>query len=259
MQSNFAASMDEVLREEGGYVDHSKDPGGATNMGITIGTLGDYRGRKVTKSEVKALTKTEAVSIYRQRYARPTGYDALPSGLDHVTLDPAINSGPSRGVKWLQGALGLSGSARDGRMGPQTLGRANGADVPKTIRAACAARLGWLYGLKTWTTFGKGWSRRVARCEAFSLSLAAKSKSAPVGSVVKPALDEAFAKDVANDRAAKSAGATGAGGAGASAYADLSIEVLVVVGLLTAVAIVIFVGQRRHQKNRITELVNIIK
>jgi hypothetical protein len=34
-----------VLRHEGGYIDHLRDPGGATNLGVTIGTLSAYLGR----------------------------------------------------------------------------------------------------------------------------------------------------------------------------------------------------------------------
>jgi lysozyme family protein len=39
MRSNFPPSLDRVLVSEGGFVDNKKDPGGATNKGITIGTL----------------------------------------------------------------------------------------------------------------------------------------------------------------------------------------------------------------------------
>ena len=45
-RDNFAACLAELLVHEGGHVDHPKDPGGPTNMGITIATLADWRGRK---------------------------------------------------------------------------------------------------------------------------------------------------------------------------------------------------------------------
>ncbi len=35
-KGTFAKAMPHVFSEEGGYVDHEKDPGGATNMGITL-------------------------------------------------------------------------------------------------------------------------------------------------------------------------------------------------------------------------------
>ena len=44
MKDNFEACLAHVLQSEGGYVDHPSDPGGATNMGITIATLRTRRG-----------------------------------------------------------------------------------------------------------------------------------------------------------------------------------------------------------------------
>ena len=35
MKDNFEESLAHVLKHEGGYVDHPKDPGGATNLGCT--------------------------------------------------------------------------------------------------------------------------------------------------------------------------------------------------------------------------------
>ncbi len=57
MRSNFDRALPLVLKHEGGYVDHPRDPGGATNLGVTIGTLSGWLGRKATKAEVRALTR----------------------------------------------------------------------------------------------------------------------------------------------------------------------------------------------------------
>ena len=57
---NFARALDLVLRHEGGYVDHPRDPGGATNRGITIATLSIWRGKQVTKQDVRDLSLAEA-------------------------------------------------------------------------------------------------------------------------------------------------------------------------------------------------------
>src|SRR3990167_5698429 len=65
--TNFERSLAAVLKHEGGYGDHPRDPGGATNLGITIGTLRTYRGRAVTKADVKALTRAEAADRKRTR------------------------------------------------------------------------------------------------------------------------------------------------------------------------------------------------
>ena len=42
MADNFEASLKMVLKHEGGFVDHPKDPGGATNKGITRQTYESF-------------------------------------------------------------------------------------------------------------------------------------------------------------------------------------------------------------------------
>ena len=159
MKHNYTRIMNMIFAHEGGYVDHPKDPGGATNMGITHKTLAAHRGvKKVTKAEVRALTKKEAREIYRKSYWNAIRGDELPDGLDAVTMDAAVNSGVSRGSKWLQSAIGVR---QDGRVGPKTLEKAHGVDLAKAVDAACDKRLAFLKGLPTWKTFGKGWDRRV--------------------------------------------------------------------------------------------------
>jgi lysozyme family protein len=167
MQSNFDAALDVVLTYEGGYVDHPKDPGGATNLGITQAVLSEWRGKSVTKAQVKALTKKEAGQIYKARYWDKVRGDALPSGVDLTTMDGGVNSGPSRSVKWLQSALKVEA---DGVLGPKTLNAAQSSKYPDTIKAHCAKRLGFVKSLAIWNTFGKGWSRRIAHVEATALS-----------------------------------------------------------------------------------------
>ena len=65
----FDACLAEVLKQEGGYVDNPLDPGGATNLGITRKTLAAWRKIspwwKLPKSEVRALGRPEAASIYK--------------------------------------------------------------------------------------------------------------------------------------------------------------------------------------------------
>ena len=40
---SFDACLPIILQSEGGFVDNPADPGGATNLGITIGTLSAWR------------------------------------------------------------------------------------------------------------------------------------------------------------------------------------------------------------------------
>ena len=169
MKGNFDKCLPEILKHEGGWSDHPKDPGGATMKGITIGTYSDWKGRPVSKAELKAIPMSEIGAIYRKNYWDKVRGDDLPAGLDLVAFDGAVNSGPSRGAKWLQAGLGVK---QDGVVGPATIAAANSADIKSVINRSCDARLAFLKTLKTWATFGKGWTNRVAGVRAKALSMA---------------------------------------------------------------------------------------
>ena len=172
--SSLPKALDRLFEDEGGYVDHPSDPGGATNMGITHRTLAAWRGVAVTKADVRSLTRTEAAAIYRERYWRRVGADALPAGIDYCVFDAAVHSGPSRAVRWLQTELR---TAPDGIVGPKTLAAAARTPRAALVSAYCRRRLGFMRGLRTWPTFGRGWSRRVARVERAALELVREDRS----------------------------------------------------------------------------------
>ena len=158
MKDNFAACLAEVLKYEGGWSDHPSDPGGATMKGVTIGTYSQFKGRKVSKDELRQIPDADLQAIYRRNYWDKVRGDDLPAGLDLVAFDGAVNSGPSKGAKWLQTALGVP---VDGAIGPQTIAAAQATNAAQAIDRACDARLAFLRGMKTWATFGKGWSARI--------------------------------------------------------------------------------------------------
>ena len=173
---NFNSVMEVIFRHEGGYVDHPRDPGGATNFGITHKTLAKARGvHRVSKEEVKRLSKKEAMQIYERYYWWPLKGDALNHGYDLVAMDGGVNSGVIRGAKWLQ--IGV-GAKADGIIGPKTLRAVNKAGGDGIIRA-CEARMSFLRVLTHWKTFGRGWTRRVAETEAAAMRMFSRnSKSA---------------------------------------------------------------------------------
>lgn len=182
MKQNFDACLAELWEAEGGYSDHRLDPGGATKYGITIDTLRSWRGKPVTKADVQALTRDEAARIYKAWYWSPLRCDDLPSGLDAVGFDAAVNSGPMRAAKWLQGALGVTA---DGKVGPATISAAAKSNAPAVIDRALDARLASMRTFKdakgnlSWPTFGKGWTLRVERLRAFAKRLAAADAPRP--------------------------------------------------------------------------------
>ena len=174
--SNFARAFALTLRHEGGYVDHPADPGGATNLGVTIGTLSDWLGRKASKAEVRALTKESVKPIYKRNYWDRMRGDDLPTGIDYAVYDFGVNSGPRRGVMALQRAIGV---ADDGVIGPVTLGRLAEKNPEDVIRKICADRMAFLRKIETWRTFGKGWMRRVDGVLAEAVKMAREGPPAP--------------------------------------------------------------------------------
>lgn len=158
-------TLPEALRlmfgHEGGYSNNKADPGGPTKYGITHRTLAAHRGvPSVTAAQVKALTLKEAEEIYRRSYWTQSGGDLLPVGLDYAAFDFGVNSGPARAVKSLQKVVGV---AQDGIVGGQTLAAIERypGGVQALIRAYCDERMRFLRGLKTWGSFGRGWTNRV--------------------------------------------------------------------------------------------------
>lgn len=183
MKENFAACLAETLRHEGGWSDHPKDPGGATMKGVTLDTYRRWRPG-ATKAQLRAITDAEVAAIYRKGYWDAVNADDLPAGLDLVAFDGAVNSGPSRGAKWLQAGVGAK---QDGKVGPATIAAASAYDTRTAVNRACDARLAFLKTLGTWPTFGKGWSRRVASVRSTALAMAAPPRPAPKPAVYPPA------------------------------------------------------------------------
>lgn len=175
MKGNFETCLAETLRHEGGWADDPDDPGGATMKGVTIGTFAQFKGRKVTKAELRAISDADLRAIYRRKYWDKVRGDELPVGLDLVAFDAAVNSGPARGARWLQQALGV---AADGKIGPVTLDAAQKADAGFIIERALNNRMAFLRGLKTWPTFGRGWTARVDAIRAAALRMASQADAA---------------------------------------------------------------------------------
>ncbi len=169
-----------ILAHEGGFVNHPSDPGGATNKGVTIGTLRglgmDLDGDgDVDVADLKALTTADAVKVYKQFYWDKVEADHLPVGIDYAVADFAVNSGPSRAARYLQKVLGVT---QDGDVGPKTLAAAAKADPAQTVADLCDDRLAFMRGLSIWDTFGRGWTARVNGVESAALADIAKARAA---------------------------------------------------------------------------------
>jgi len=170
MKTNLQKAVDYMLLLEGGFVNHPKDPGGMTNLGVTQRVWEAWVGHPVGEKEMRALTPTIVAPMYKQKYWDKVQGDELPSGVDLAVFDCCVNSGPGRAAKLLQRVLGLT---EDGVIGPKTLAKAASTDSNKLIADYNAARLAFLMALDTWDTFGKGWGNRVAHVTAEATNMTA--------------------------------------------------------------------------------------
>jgi lysozyme family protein len=169
MRENFRRAFEAMLKHEGGYSAHPLDPGGVTNLGVTKTVWQNWVGFKVSNDQMRALTKEDVEPLYRANFWNRVRGDELPSGIDYVMFDAAVNSGPVRAIKWAQQVLRLD---PDGKIGPKTMAAIQKCDHEKFIDDYCVRRLGFMQRLPIWTTFGRGWKRRVDEVEIEAKKLA---------------------------------------------------------------------------------------
>ena len=168
MKNNFERCLAEVLKHEGGYVDHPDDKGGATNYGVTQAVWEEWVKHKVSIDEMKKLTVDDVKPLYLARFWDATKCDDLPSGVDYCVFDTAINSGRVRAAKFLQSVVGV---VPDGVIGSITIASTDLRGARLTIEQYCDKREQFLRGLSNFNVFGKGWVRRVAEVRAKALEM----------------------------------------------------------------------------------------
>lgn len=117
-----------LFAAEGGYVNDPRDPGGATNHGITeaVARANGYRG------DMRKLTVQQAADIYVKQYIDKPGFRAvvdLDPYLGQELVDTGVNAGASRSALWFQESLNHYNNggrlyrdiAEDGQIGAGTM------------------------------------------------------------------------------------------------------------------------------------------
>jgi len=168
MKSNYDKCLKTILHHEGGYVNHPKDPGGETNLGVTKRVYQEHGGTK----DMKDLLVEDVAPIYKKGYWDKIKGDDLPGGLDLCVFDFGVNAGPGRAAKFLQSMIGTT---VDGGIGPNTLAkveeyiRENGEH--ESVKKYQEMRQKYYEQLSTFDTFGKGWTRRVEETTKLALDI----------------------------------------------------------------------------------------
>lgn len=148
----FEQAVGFVLKEqiEGGYVNDPRDPGGETNFGISK--------RSYPKLNIKALTRDDAIAIYKRDYWDACKCDELPPEIAVAVFDCAVNQGTGIAPRLLQKALRVTA---DGIIGPKTLAAAHRADTAELVLDFLSWRLRRYAHTANAATFMRGWSKRV--------------------------------------------------------------------------------------------------
>ena len=168
MKVNYDKCLETILHHEGGYVNHPKDPGGETNLGVTKRVYQEHGGTK----DMKDLLVEDVAPIYKKGYWDKMKGDELPGGLDLCVFDFGVNAGPGRAAKFLQQMIGTT---VDGGIGPNTLAkleeyiRENGEH--EAVKKYQEMRQKYYENLSTFATFGRGWTRRVEETTKLALDL----------------------------------------------------------------------------------------
>ena len=168
MKDNFEQCLALLLRDEGGFVNNNRDPGGMTNLGVTKKTWEEWVGHPVDEAAMRALGPADVSPLYKKNYWDKVRGDDLPAGVDYACFDFAVNSGVGRASKVLQQTVGVN---PDGAIGPATLGAVKSQNARDIAKEICEIRLNFLQSLPTWADFGKGWGARVARVEEMALKM----------------------------------------------------------------------------------------
>lgn len=242
MSDRFAICLPITLAYEGGFTLARADPGnwtgGAVGKGTLKGTKYGISAKAFPSLDIKNLTQADVAPIYRKNYWDAAGCGGYRPGADLCMFDGSVNSGVSRSVAWAKQVK-------------------TGADAKAFVAQFCDIRLGFLKRLGTWSTFGKGWSRRVAdiRARATTMALAAMGVT---GAAARQQL-EAEAKRADGQAKKDTAGAVTASGATASApvvapaagvesATSWGVLVMVAVVILGAVAFLIIRSRNRRDE-----------
>lgn len=151
--SSFDDAFDALIGNEGGYSNNPADPGGETMWGVTqrVARAYGYAGA------MRDLPRDTAKAIAKKLYWDPLQLDELDARVAFQVFDANYNGGHP--VIWMQGA---SGAKVDGLIGPATIAAVQAVDPLRFMLHWNSLRLSYFTSLRTWPTFGKGWTNRIA-------------------------------------------------------------------------------------------------
>ncbi len=180
MISNFEKALDLVLQSEGGFSINLFDNGnklpdgrqGCTNKGITQNSWEEFVGHPVTHNDMRNLTHEQIAKFYKAKFWKLAKCDELPSGVDYVVFDFAVNSGVGRAIKTLQQTISVQA---DGLIGRITLSKLDEYNPMAFISKFSEKKIEFYQDLVArkpdQQIFLKGWLNRVSSVRQDAISL----------------------------------------------------------------------------------------
>ncbi|MCC7442753.1 MAG: hypothetical protein IT285_14050 [Bdellovibrionales bacterium] len=186
--ARFEPALAAVLLREGGFVNHPADRGGATNMGITLATLSQFRGRTASVADVQSLKREEASRIYRRNYWDALKLDDIASqALAEMLFDQAVNAGVRAAARRAQACVNRLVPANqklveDGQFGSKSVAAVNQLPARELalafVKATQLAYAEMVVARGTQAVFLVGWLRRSHELLDQALSESAPARAA---------------------------------------------------------------------------------
>ena len=167
MLSNWETAFNLMLKSEGGFSNDQRDSGnhlpdgreGSTMLGVTQYNWENWAGHEVTQDQMKKLTPEDVKPFYKKKFWDVCRCDDMPSGIDYLVFDFAVNAGCGGSAKILQKAVGVT---PDGGIGPMTLAAVNAIPETELIEKFSEAKEAFYRSLDNFDVYSKGWLNRVA-------------------------------------------------------------------------------------------------
>ena len=148
-----------ILSWEGGFVNDLRDPGGATNKGVTLATFRFVFGKDKTVKDLKKITDSQWMTIFKTKFWDRYKADSIKDEwITYLLVDWLWTSGPGNAIERVQKFLGLK---VDGIVGNVTINKINSFNGKELFIKLWHLRENFIKTRAQYPIYGKGWLRRL--------------------------------------------------------------------------------------------------
>ncbi len=175
MKENLDRALVYIFKSEAGFQSDPRDSGnklpdgraGCTNLGVTQRAWEEVVVHPVTWNDMRALTTVSVTPFYKRKYWDVVRGDNLPTGIDYMMFDFAINAGAGRAIKLLQECVG---EKADGVLGPISMSTIKAMPLKQLIERFTDTKEKYYKSLNN-PTYEHGWLARNETVEINALHM----------------------------------------------------------------------------------------